>query len=298
MLLPGLWRRHHTLEETMGLLTQTRVVRTQTAVPFPAAAAGTQLLLDAYPSAAIAYGYRKLRAAFSGSPVRLRGTDTTEADIGFSGNNFDLAGAAAFEVAHGGPATVAKWYDQSLNVYDAAQVTAASQAQYLASPLGTYWTGGSFLYDIDPGFDGAGAHIANRNFTLTAQIQISTAATFSRFVFGSTADSSIAWQLTAGSKLELDKQFAVQISTSTNALSDNVMQHIAVTYNDSGDWAEYLDGAANGSGNNLLGFTAVAHQIGNSNIHNIPFAGIVREMVVWPDTKTSGTVAAIKAGYY
>jgi hypothetical protein len=48
------------------------------------------LLLDLYPSAAVAYSLRKLRTAYSGNAIRVRrSSDNTEQDIGFVGNELD-----------------------------------------------------------------------------------------------------------------------------------------------------------------------------------------------------------------
>lgn len=55
------------------------------------------LLLDAYPNAAGAYSTRKLRTAYSGSAVRVRrDSDNTEQDIGFTGNNLNIAALTSF----------------------------------------------------------------------------------------------------------------------------------------------------------------------------------------------------------
>lgn len=51
---------------------------------------GGTLLLDLYPSAAVAYSLRKLRTAYTGSAIRIRrSSDNTEQDIGFIGENLD-----------------------------------------------------------------------------------------------------------------------------------------------------------------------------------------------------------------
>ena len=70
------------------------------------------LLLDLYPNAAAAYSLRKIRAAYSGSAIRVRrSSDNTEQDIGFVANELDTASLLSF--VGGGDGFVRIWYDQS-----------------------------------------------------------------------------------------------------------------------------------------------------------------------------------------
>jgi hypothetical protein len=100
------------------------------AIPFIRVSRGAapfQGLLDLYPNAAAAYSLRKLRAAYSGSAVRIRrSSDNAESDIGFLNNEFDSAAAVSFVGANNG--FNAKLYDQA-NSYNADQTTAANQQQ-------------------------------------------------------------------------------------------------------------------------------------------------------------------------
>ena len=91
-----------------------------------------QGLLDLYPNASAAYSLRKLRAAYSGSAVRIRrSSDNAETDIGFLNNEFNSAAAQTFCGAGNGFITT--WYDQSGNAYNVVQTTAASQPQIVSS---------------------------------------------------------------------------------------------------------------------------------------------------------------------
>jgi hypothetical protein len=63
-------------------------------------------------AAAGAYSFRRLRTAYVGSAVRLQRVDTTQQDLGFAGNDFDSASAAAFCTT---ACVVVTWYDQSGN---------------------------------------------------------------------------------------------------------------------------------------------------------------------------------------
>ena len=74
----------------------------------------TPLLLDTYPSAAVAYSLRKLRTDYSGNAIRVRrSSDNAEQDFGFSGNDLDTASLLTFCGACNGFITT--WYDQSGN---------------------------------------------------------------------------------------------------------------------------------------------------------------------------------------
>lgn len=71
-------------------------------------------LLDGTNAAAAYSVSRKLRSTWSGSCIRVRrSSDSTEQDIGFSGNNLDTAALIAF--AGSGDATVVSIYDQTGN---------------------------------------------------------------------------------------------------------------------------------------------------------------------------------------
>jgi len=90
-------------------------------------------LLDTYTDAAAAYSVRKLRAAYTGSAIRVRrSSDNTEQDIGFdTNNNLDESALTTFVGANNGFVTT--WYDQSGNSRNATQSTAANQPQIVSS---------------------------------------------------------------------------------------------------------------------------------------------------------------------
>jgi len=94
------------------------------------------LLLDLFPNAAAAYSLRKIRAAYSGSAVRVRkevSTVSSETDIGFlADGSLDTTSLLAFASdADSGDVFVVTWYDQSLS-NDATQSTAAAQPKIVS----------------------------------------------------------------------------------------------------------------------------------------------------------------------
>lgn len=109
-------------------------------------------LLDEYPGAAAAYSLRKLRTAYTGSAIRVRRTDLSEANIGFTSNGeldttalLSFTGTGALDNGF-----ITTWYDQSGNGYNATQTTALNQPQIVSS--------GSLILDnnkVAMEFDGA-----------------------------------------------------------------------------------------------------------------------------------------------
>ena len=94
------------------------------------------LLLDLFPNAAAAYSLRKLRAAYSGSAVRVRkevSSVSSETDIGFAADgSLDTVSLLAFASdADNGDVFVVTWYDQSLN-NDATQSVGAAQPKIVS----------------------------------------------------------------------------------------------------------------------------------------------------------------------
>jgi hypothetical protein len=98
-------------------------------------AGSTPLLLDLYPGAAAAYSVRKLRTAYTGSAIRVRRTDLTEQNIGFtSAGNLDTTALLAFTGTGAlDNGFITTWYDQSGNARNTTQTTALSQPQIVSS---------------------------------------------------------------------------------------------------------------------------------------------------------------------
>ena len=93
-------------------------------------------LLDLYPNAEAAYSLRKLRAAYSGSAVRVRkevSSVSSETDIGFlADGSLDTTSLLTFASdADSGDVFVVTWYDQSLS-NNATQSTAANQPKIVS----------------------------------------------------------------------------------------------------------------------------------------------------------------------
>ena len=111
------------------------------------------LLLDTYPSAAVAYSLRKLRSAYTGNAIRVRrNIDNAEQDISFSGNDLDTASLLTF--CGVGNGFITTWYDQSTNANNSTQAAVQTQAQIVASgalvtdpitsKISTLWTADAY----------------------------------------------------------------------------------------------------------------------------------------------------------
>lgn len=100
-------------------------------------------LLDDYAGAAAAYSLRKLRAAYTGSAIRVRrSNDNAEQDIGFDGSgNLDTSSLSTFVGANNGFVTI--WYDQSGNAINATQSTSANQPKIYDSSTGVITENGA-----------------------------------------------------------------------------------------------------------------------------------------------------------
>ena len=105
-------------------------------------------LLDTYSGATAAYSLRRLSSSYTGSSIKVRrASDNTEQDIGFSGEDLDIATLESF--CSGTDGFVKTWYDQSGNGNNATQTTAVNQPQIVSS--------GSVILDNGKpalGFDG------------------------------------------------------------------------------------------------------------------------------------------------
>jgi len=126
-------------------------------------APSASLLLDLYPSAAVAYSLRKLRNAYTGSAIRVRrSSDNTEQNIGFIGNDLDTTALLAFCGAGNGFVTT--WYDQSGSAQNATMSTQANQPQIVSSGVVVTQNGKPTL-QYDGTNDGLNATVTGINNT-------------------------------------------------------------------------------------------------------------------------------------
>lgn len=97
----------------------------------PSATPANLLLLDNYSGATAGYSTRKLKSSATLSLRVRRSSDNSEQDIGFDGNNLDLTSLTSFIGSD--DAFVTRWYDQSGNNYEFAQLSASLQPRIALS---------------------------------------------------------------------------------------------------------------------------------------------------------------------
>ena len=149
---------------------QSMTIDSGTIMTYDSVVSGTKpvavpLLLDSYPDAAAAYSLRKLRTDYTGPAIKVRRTVGTPSntDIGFVDDELDTASLLSF--ANGGDVFVAKWYDQSGNVNDVAQVSASAQPKIVSSGV-VVTTSGNYAID----FSGATKTLVNATFNNSTQV--------------------------------------------------------------------------------------------------------------------------------
>jgi hypothetical protein len=169
-------------------------------------------LLDIYPNAAVAYSLRQLTAAYTGSAIRVRRTDLTEANIGFtSSGDLDTTALLAFTGTGAlDNGFVTTWYDQSGNGKNATQTTAINQPQIVSS-------GSVILQNGKPTivFDGSNDFLVNTTaFTYTD---------FSAFL----VNKWNAVSITANAMVQYSKLDLAFVSSNTFQSSDTGIATIA-----------------------------------------------------------------------
>jgi len=102
-------------------------------------------LLDDYPTAKIAYSFRKLRSAYSGNCIEVRrSSDNTTSNIGFVNNVLDEAALLSFVGA--GDGFVKTWYDQSGNANNLTAASDAAQPRIVTSGVVEKQNGKTAIY--------------------------------------------------------------------------------------------------------------------------------------------------------
>ena len=94
--------------------------------------AATQLFLDAYPNANLAYSFRKLRENYTGNCINVRNASTGRTfDIGFVSNYLDTVRLK--DSCLTANCFIVTWYDQSGNSRNASNSTATQQPRIASS---------------------------------------------------------------------------------------------------------------------------------------------------------------------
>lgn len=273
--------------------------------PIMAAPAG--LLLDTYPNAAFAYSFRKLRTAYAGSAVRIRrSSDSTELDVGFSGDDFDAAAAAAF--IGGGSGFGVTWYDQSGNSRNVVQATAADQMAYAAAGVNNL-----------PSFVGAeGKFLGLTGITITGNDRVTTSvaiensevASFGRYIIFAADGETHAFNnddsfdmSTGNGSTDFTFAFNGVNPSAASSWTDEVPLIAGFTILADGTMQNYKNGSAGATGAGgatpSLGDTASTIYIGRQKAANsASFIGHIGEAVVWGSLPDIAAIQTDQAAYW
>jgi hypothetical protein len=252
-------------------------------------------LLDLYPSAAAAYSLRKLRAAYTGSAIRVRrSSDNAETDIGFSGGNLDTSALTSF--CGSGNGFVTTWYDQSGNSRNATQTTAANQPQIVSS-------GSVILENGKPSlqFDGSNDVLIYNGLVYTTNTVFGTAVfshnnsvNFGQIVSQNSGGTGRSALMQVDDSVPKKSAYFFNNGTSYTNRSlgtiTNDKQTLMTNYSFSNNYFNALDG---GSGNNIISgqsFTPVSangFSIGSITNGSNPLTGKIQEINIWNSDQSS-----------
>lgn len=250
-----------------------------------------------YEGAAAAYSLRLVYSYYDGPAIRVRrASDNTEQDIGFSNGVLDTSTLSTF--CSGTDGFVKTWYDQSGNGNDATQTTTANQPKIYDSSTGVitengkpamyHDTGSKYLIAATPsGFSGKSQSAFITGLTYRT-------ATNPDFYFA-IGDTTASTGTLRGITQEPYLRFSTTVQDYNSYHEDNV-QHLysmvcpgTVTTID--DYDLYRNGSFltpdslnGGTVNNIA--TDFLH-IGNNTIENLPFYGLLQELVFYNSDQSS-----------
>lgn len=171
-------------------------------------------------NALAAYALRKLKSNATSAVRVRRSSDSTEQDIGFSGNNFDSSTLTAFCGA--GSGFLPKWSDQTGNARDLAQTTTTSQPRIVNS--GVY--DGALVFDGTDDFLSLASVPVIKAFA--CWVNASSVAGASRIVSGMFGLSGNDFSLmNNGGTLEF---YLGNVLVGSNTLSAGVNTHLCATW--------------------------------------------------------------------
>lgn len=238
-------------------------------------------LLDLYPSAAAAYSVRKLRAAYTGSAIRVRrSSDNAEQDIGFSSGNLDTAALLSFVgtgVLDNGFVTT--WYDQSGNANNATQTTAINQPQIVSAGV-VITNAGKPCLQLDNINDSLRTSLTiNRPYTISAQfLQFDTS--ISRMLQSNSAPNALITSTRPANTVYTDGNV---VSNSYASPNQNVIISLIVSTSSTTKFFYNTNNIATASpasgnfGQLCFGFVA-NNEAGN---------GQIKETIVWASDQSS-----------
>lgn len=244
------------------------------------------------------YGLRAYSAAVAATGtqkavnVRASGDNATTDILILPNGNLDVATAAAFQTAHGGNLFVTKWYDQSGNLRDVSQGTAANQPQLVLSGAGFS------IHDVALLFSGSQS-LATGAFTNIAQ-PFAFVSVAKRTAIGSVPRTIGTWNGSTGALQEFDGSGQITmysgafITSSGNA--ENTWYSLASNFN--GALSSLVLNAATTLGSaGANSSTTNALTIGSESGGGHNLTGMIAEGGFYPGTVTSAVTLNAKTYY-
>jgi hypothetical protein len=237
----------HAISEFYGYTQSTG--STTTSTTSTTTTTGGTLLLDTYSGAGAAYSLRKLRAAYTGSAIRVqRSSDSTQQDIGFSGNFLDTSSLATFVGA--GTGTVVTWYDQSLNGFDVTKGPAAAPTiritgtdQSLNGKIAINFAGSQTLFRLTC----TGVTAANLTYVAFGVASVNDTSTRLLFYLGGTAQYSQVMRRNGTILEAIATQTGFATFQDNGSLNPGTSQFIAATVRNTGSLEIFTNNQTNGA---------------------------------------------------
>jgi len=247
-------------------------------------------ILDTYPNAQIAYSVRRLATAYTGPLLRVRrSSDNAEQDIGFNGsNNLDETALTTFCGAGNGFVTT--WYDQSGNINNATQSTAANQPQIVSSGsmiLGNLKPTISFLSGLSGlNFNTFTASSVNMFMIVKAKNDPPTDINSGFVKFGTQAGSNVVNHFPYSDSNIYDDTFSTtrrMVGNPTTPLNQLNIYNVLST---STEWTAYLNiNQIFTTGTNTVGINA-SPKIGSKDIA-YGMNNFISEIIIYPSNQSS-----------
>lgn len=239
--------------------------------------------------------------------IKIASTDqlaTTVSGCTTSGDNGSSVSSWCSPNCNGndGTSAINGWYDQS----NSNELNGASAATFLTASCFTTlycytFSNGTYVSTTN------GSAIVGSVFTIIAWVEPTTLTSGTNYAItacdaNTGCSGGVEFRLVgqagnATAKLNLVAQGVANVATSTCTISISAWHSVAITYDVSGNYAFYADGATCGSGTALQTFTWGTNKmmVGgiNSNAQTEPFQGPMRGLVIYTSALSSANTEAI-----
>jgi len=250
----------------------------------------TPLTLDLITTQpAAAYSLRKIRSSYSGSCLRIRrSSDSAEQDFGFIGTDLDTAGIASF--VGGGTAFVVRWYDQTVNANNAAQIADITK-QPIYTDTKLTLDGTNDLLDLTSSIP------QTTGYTVFTSMQLADTATTKGIVSGSGGSLYLRAGTTEGFAIVRQGAAVLLTGASTGLLSKTVTRFRSFSTGNS----IHINGVSDGSNATNNALTAgVSRMFAGTGGGGDLFGGDVQEIFIYVDdlsTADSNTIGSNMATF-